>query len=214
MSLSNNIHLTGTISEVGNHNSISLTYSILIGSYSVTSATLPNTSFSQILPLSSSVNGTSSINILSPRTNSTQTWTLSTNDSSGSTASSTASLSLVYPYFYGVSSTATSSASGVNTVIGNITKLITTQRNLVTPLSGLNVCVYFAYPSFYPNLSAILNQSGSNIISNFTQYTINIGSPTGYWEYTSYTVYIYTGTGSNPTTTNVSPFTVYYQFNY
>lgn len=207
------LSLVNDIVEVGNTTTI-MTYSIVLTEEThLISATMPNTSLFINLPLLRSTAGTVSNNVLFPNTTNTQIWTLTTTDNTLSTITNTASLTMIYPYFYGVSSTATSSASGINSIIGDLTKnTIQEQQNFVVPLSGSNVCIYFLYDSSYGDLNYILDGNQNDITSNFTLYTLNIGSPNGYWVQAEYNVYVYTGTGSTPILTNVSPFTVYYQF--
>ena len=111
------------------------------------------------------------------------------------TATTSASMNLVYPYFWGVSPTNAINASQVNAILGTLTKSPTTKSNKEATLSGVGY-IYFAYPvasggPTYGALSNIYDENGATV-SSYT-YSIYSGpgltSPSSYWSNIPYYVY-------------------------
>jgi len=169
--------------------------------YNITNKSIPITSVlaspgGSLPPTTTRLSGTSSISIPS----STQLYTLTVSDGTG-TVSSTASLTYVYPYFYGV--TSNSINFGSNGVLSSLNKVISEKSDISVTLTGTSSHIYFLYPNSYGDLtSAIDNITGWNYISSFSKIHsgISLTSSSPYWS-ASYSVYSYTA-GSGVTTVN------------
>jgi|694.fasta_scaffold76744_2 hypothetical protein len=159
--------------------------------------------------------------------NKTITRTLSVIDNKPTTATSSSQFQVVIPWFYGISTTAVSSASGINAILGGQTfqlnKLTALLKSapqsgevVTTTLTSLNLpsgkgCIYFGYPSTYPQLTEIKDDNDFDITTSFTEYTVTgINSPLSRWNNISFRFYIYTqvpsGTPSLTTVPNLSQF--------
>jgi len=107
-------------------------------------------------------------------------------DGSGvpNTVSVTASLNLIYPFFWGVSATNATNSAGVTSILGSLTKSVTNKSTKNPSLSGTGY-IYFIYPTSYGILSAtgISDENGFNVTSSFTQsiYSSGVISPSGHW---------------------------------
>lgn len=111
------------------------------------------------------------------------------------TVTASAPMSLVYPYFWGVSPVDATNASQVNAILGSLTKSPTVKSNKEATLSGIGY-IYFAYPvasggPVYGTLSNIYDENGATV-SSYT-YSIYSGpgltSPNSYWSNIPYYVY-------------------------
>ena len=153
------------------------------------------------------------------------TFTLSVRDQVG-TYSTGVTVNTAYPIFYGTSTTATSSQAGINSILGSLNKIVTTNPNQTVTLSGNGVCLYYLVPTIY-NLSGSMSSlyTGSSASfdlksvfrGNGTPFVLSLSSPSsGYWVGVSYSCYIYSPLGT-PTTTTVGSTPLYtgnYQFNF
>lgn len=133
------------------------------------------------------------------------TYLLSVTDGTA-TSSTTAQLKYVYPYFYGVPSSALNFTNPINTL--GLTKIIQEKSNNSVLLSGTNVKIYFAYPSSYGNLTSIVDTSTNyEYISSFTKTTITVNSSSPLWSSSqSYNLYTYTAGGGLTTVNSVFTF--------
>ena len=125
---------------------------------------------------------------------------LFTGSGTSSTATSSVTLDLVYPFFYGITtsnvSTSITAATAINsTVIPYINKLVETKSDKSLSISGTGY-IYIMYPSVYGTFSQILDQNGFDITSSFTRVYSPLTptdplltSPSAYWSNVSYTVY-------------------------
>ena len=175
--------------EHGSNPGVTLYWDIQKYSNNVTYANLPNSSFVPTYPYTITTAGTA---IATYFINTSQTWTFTVDDvlSGGShsgTSSATATLTAIYPYFYGLN--ANPALSGV-TLYNNLIKLIQAQQNSVINLGG-NGYVYFAYPASYPNLTQILDNNGYDVTTAFTHSTVSVNSSglASNWSSISYKVY-------------------------
>lgn len=113
----------------------------------------------------------------------------------------TASLQYIYPCFYSVSANSIDfSQAGV---LSSLNKLTFPKQDINVSLVGDNSYVYFLYPSYYGNLTAIVDSiTGWNFLSSFTK--IYSGAPltniSPSWS-TTYNIYSYTS-GYGKTTVN------------
>lgn len=128
-------------------------------------------------------------------------YVFSVSDSGGSngniptTSTDSASITLVYPYFWGVSPIDANNPSQINSILGSLNKSVTTLSNKEVILSGTGY-IYFIYPlasggPTYGLLSSILDENGATV-SSYT-YSIYSGpgltSPNSYWSNIPYYVY-------------------------
>ena len=177
----------------------------------------PYPTLSIILYLNS-FNGTSSVNFTNNSTvfssaYATNTFTMSIQDTNGTYTTSSTTVNVVLPWYWGTSNTgSTTSLSSIlsrtaSTIYADLlTPLLTNpatqstiQNNKSLPFTGQNKYVYFGYPSSFPYLEQILDGNGFDITGSFKTYSINLYSPnSGYWINKPYTFYIYSGP-SGPT---------------
>lgn len=166
--------------------------------YMIPSIYPPITNNSQV-----SVSGTVSGVVITPITSATSSFTLTVSDGTQSN-SSTATVTGVYPYFYGFSNLTTMTTNG----LASLTKAIEPKDDKDIDVTG-NGNFYFIYDSNYPVLSNIYNEFGNTISSSFSSPTIlTLSSPTGLWASKQFRVYQYNGVPQ------IGPPSVNYQFKY
>jgi hypothetical protein len=79
-------------------------------------------------------------------------------------SSNTRTISFIYPYLYGMSTTAGLSGTSL---YNTFTKQVVTSGNKTVSLIGNATYIYFAYPTSYPALTSILDPNSFEVISNF-----------------------------------------------
>ena len=79
-------------------------------------------------------------------------------------SSNTIQASFIYPYLWGMSSTAGLTGNGLYTTF---TRQVVTQGNKTVSLVGNVVYIYFCYPATYPDLTSILDPNLFEIINSF-----------------------------------------------
>lgn len=193
--------------EVGSTPLIKLGYTInkkslptqtSIFSYMIPSSYPPITTNGQV-----SVSGTVNGVVITPITSATTSFTITVNDGTQSNSSS-ATVTGIYPYFYGFSSLTTMTTAG----LAALTKLVEPQGIKNIDVIG-NGNLYFIYDSNYPLLSAIYNEFGNTISGSFSSPTIlTLSSPTGLWASKQFRVYQYNGVPQ------IGPPSINYQFKY
>ena len=193
--------------EVGSTPLIKLGYTInkkslptqtSIFSYMIPSSYPPITTNGQV-----SVSGTVNGVVITPITSATTSFTITVNDGTQSNSSS-ATVTGIYPYFYGFSSLTTMTTAG----LAALTKLVEPQGTKNIDVIG-NGNLYFIYDSNYPLLSAIYNEFGNTISGSFSSPTIlTLSSPTGLWASKQFRVYQYNGVPQ------IGPPSINYQFKY
>ena len=150
-----------------------------------------------------SVSGTVNGVVITPITSATASFTITVNDGTQSNSSS-ATVTGIYPYFYGFSSLTTMTTAGLVA----LTKLVEPQGIKNIDVIG-NGNLYFIYDSNYPLLSAIYNEFGNTISGSFSSPTIlTLSSPTGLWASKQFRVYQYNGVPQ------IGPPSINYQFKY
>jgi hypothetical protein len=166
---------------------------------------------------------TGTTSFVSPGINSVLSFTLSARDSSG-TYSVRTTVTPVYPIFYGTTTVATNSQSGVQSILGTFSKILSSNPNQTVVLGGNGVCIYYLVPRIY-NLSGSMSgfYEGSsasffdlkNVFrGNATPFTMSLTSPSSLWSNIVYNCYIYSPLG-NATTTTIGTEPLYsatYQF--
>lgn len=193
--------------EVGSNPLIKLGYTInkrslptqaSVFSYMIPSSYAPIINDGQV-----SVSGTVSGVIITPIISATTSFTLTVNDGTQSNSAS-ATVTGIYPYFYGFSSLTTMTTAG----LVSLTKLVEPKSNKNVDIVG-NGNFYFIYDSNYPALSDIYNEFGDTISASFSSPTIlTLSSPTGLWASKQFRVYQYNGVPQ------IGPPSVNYQFEY
>jgi hypothetical protein len=167
-----------------------------------------------------------SFNIFLPSTsvNSSVSNTLKITDANNTEVEDSGSFNIVLPWYYGVSTTVTNTVAGINNLLGTTTPVANkltavlktsasaTTVTLTTVGLGGQGCVYFGYPSIYPDLKSITDGNLFEYLNvsspDYAKYTLTgIKSPLGRWgsnnENREYKFYIFTqGTGT-PTTTTI-----------
>lgn len=128
------------------------------------------------------------------------------NNSIVSTATSSVSINLVYPYFWGVNSINATNPSQVNALLGNLKKSVVGKSDKTPAFSGTGY-IYFVYPvasggDTYGHLSSIQDENGATVSLSSYTYSIysspGLTSPNSYWSNVSYYVYkIGSPTGSS-----------------
>jgi len=193
--------------EVGSTPLVKLGYTITkrslptqtsIFSYMIPSNYAPITNDGQV-----TVTGTVSGVVITPVISATTSFTLTVSDGTQSN-SAVATVTGIYPYFYGFSSLSTMTTAG----LASLTKSVESKgdKNIDVVGSGN---FYFIYDSNYPLLSSIKNEFGNTISSSFSSPTIlTLSSPTGLWASKQFRVYQYNGVSQ------IGPPSVNYQFKY
>lgn len=177
--------------EVGTYPNILLSYEIT----KRTNATKP-TKLINMLPSTypaitsagqTVVSGSARGVVVTPLMATTSVFTIKADDGTKSTIA-TASITGIYPYFYGfTSSTVLNLAS-----LSSMSKSVEPKGDKTYDLTGSGT-LFFAYDSDYGPLSQILDPSNTNIISSFSYSVSMLSSPTGLWASKEYIVYRMTG---------------------
>lgn len=173
--------------EVGTYPNISVKYSIT----KRTENTLPTKLINMIpstypkitTPGQYTVYGNSKGIMVEPVTATTSIFTIKVNDGT-STNSATTSVSGIYPYFYGFTSSNTLTVAALSTM----TKLVEPKADKTYDLTG-NGNFFFAYDADYGPLSSIYDNFNTNIFATFSVSTKILSSPTGLWTSKEYLVY-------------------------
>ena len=146
--------------------------------------------------------GTSSGVIISPVLATSSYFTIVVNDGTQSN-SATASVTGIYPYFYGFSTLDVMNNAGLSSLI----KLVEPREDKYLDITG-NGNLYFIHDSNYGKLSNIYDENGDNKMSHFDQTVLTLSSPSGYWASKVFNVYQWNGAGQ------FGPPSVNYHFEY
>jgi len=193
--------------EVGTSPLVKLNYIITKRTYPTNITSLSNMVPSSYPGISSGgsvvVSGTASGIVISPVSNTTTYFAVTVGDGIQSNTS-TASVSGIYPYFYGFSSLSTMTTAGLS----SLTKLVSPLGDKTVDITGSGN-LYFIYDSTYPNLDQVIDNSSATIGGSFSTPTLTIlSSPSGLWASKQFKVYKWTGIPQ------VGPPSVNYQFKY
>lgn len=145
-----------------------------------------------------------------------QTFTLSVKDNIGATVSASVNINAIYPIFYGVSTTASSTASIVQSLLGSFNKIVSNNPNQTLPYNGNGICFYYCVPASY-NTGASMSSFVDSNAPGFNQYsvfrgngrafTMSLYSPSSLWSPIMYNCYIYSPSGvPNTTTIGIPPY--------
>ena len=193
--------------EVGTSPLVKLNYIINKRTYPTNITSLSNMVPSSYPGISSGgsvvVSGTASGVIISPVSNTTTYFAVTVGDGIQSNTS-TASVSGIYPYFYGFSSLSTMTTAGLS----SLTKLVSPLGDKTVDITGSGN-LYFIYDSTYPNLDQVIDNSSATIGGSFSMPIPTIlSSPSGLWASKQFKVYKWSGIPQ------VGPPSVNYQFKY
>ncbi len=175
--------------------------------------------------ISANVKPSFNINLPANVNNSSFSTTMTIVDGNGTSVESTAGFSIVLPWYYGTSDTLTTTKDGLNGILGiqtpqlnKLTSILKTSASSTTVtlttvgLSSNRGCIYFGYPSSYPDLTSIKDANDFEVLNvgspDFTKYTVTgIVSPLNRWgggnESRAYKFYIYTRSTGSPQTTGI-----------
>lgn len=209
---------TTTVYEVGTSNSITLAgattnpgSATLSGG--VLTRTIPasatvtsfgtSTSYSQGITFAPTQGGSATYTQLTYSFQATQDW--SGAGESGTASSTTRTMQGVYPVFYGMASTDTTTVKGA--IYSTLTKSVVTEGSKTYSFTGSGL-IYYAFPATWSdtNLSSITDPNGFDVTASFTRTTASVSSSglTNDYSSVSYIVY-YLNTGT--TTTSSSSYT-------
>lgn len=157
-----------------------------------TSPTLPTTLqnmipgvYPPITPIGEQLVVGSSLGIvISPITSTATEFKITATDGTQS-ASASAYLTGVYPYFWGWSNLQTMT----NTGLSSLTKEISFQEDKILDLFGSGNYFYYIYDGDWGTLSVIYDNVGVTCSASFSQTTALFSSPTGLWAGKNYIVY-------------------------
>ena len=173
--------------EVGTYPNIGINYSIT----KRTSNTLP-TKLTNMIPSTypkittpgqTTVSGVARGVMIQPVTATTSTFTIKVNDGNYSNSASV-SVSGIYPYFYGFTSSNTLTVAALS----SMTKIVEPKGDKTFDITGSGN-FFFAYDSSYGPLASIYDDLNLNIFASFSATTKILSSPSGLWTSREYLVY-------------------------
>lgn len=173
--------------EVGTYNNITLNYSITKRSEDTLPTRLinmiPNIYPGIANPTQYTISGTAKGVMIEPVGATTSNFTIKVNDGISTNSAST-SVTGIYPYFYGFTSSSILTVSGLS----SMTKVVEPKGDKTYDLVGSGN-FFFAYDADYGPLTNIYNDLNINILGSFSNSTKILSSPTGLWSSKKYLVY-------------------------
>ena len=154
-------------------------------------------------------------------------YNISMSDTYPSYISSTSSLKVVIPWYYGTTTYSATSSVGLNNIntllgtssipsLGKLTPLftdpvlsVTSSYNKSLQLSTAGLVstlpnqgyIYFGYPSDFPDLQSIQDPNGFTMTPSFKKFDVTlVQSPNGYWFNKEYKFYIFVGSATGSST--------------
>lgn len=178
--------------EVGTYPIVNLSYSITKRTKNTLPTSLTNqipNSYPAINTTSNSyVTGISNGVVITPIEKDTTVFTITVSDGT-ITNSASASVSGVYPYFYGFTSSNTMTTYGLS----NLNKTINVKDSGTIDIYEAGVLAsdnfYFIYDYDYGYLSSIKDHNNDDIIIYFSSSVITLSSPSGLWASKQFIVY-------------------------
>ena len=186
------LYNTDQFFEVGTYPNVRLTYSITKRTENTLPTALTNmipNSYPEITTYSNSyVTGIAKGVVIEPIEKDTTVFTIKVSDGAMANSAS-ASVTGIYPYFYGFTSSTTMNTYGLETLNKKINIKNSESYDIYQAgvLSTDNF--YFMYDFDYGYLTSILDYSGINITNFFTNSVINLSSPSGLWASKKFIVY-------------------------
>lgn len=173
--------------EVGTYPDIKVNYSIT----KKTKPTLPTKLINMIpgtyAPITTNeqttISGVARGVIISPVTATMSTFTIKVNDGTSNNSAS-ATVTGIYPYFYGFTSSNTLTVAALQ----SMTKVVEPKGDKTFDLVG-GGNFFFAYDADYGLLSSIFDNDNINIFATFSTSTKILSSPTGLWTSKEYRIY-------------------------
>lgn len=173
--------------EVGTYPTISLSYTITKRSKSSKPTKLinmiPSTYPAINDPGQITVEGSARGVVVTPLMATVSTFTIKASDGANSTMA-TASVSGVYPYFYGFTSSNTLTLAALSFM----DKAVEPKGDKTYDFTGSGN-LFFAYDYDYGPLTQILNPDNANIIGSFSASVRMLSSPSGLWASKQYRIY-------------------------
>ena len=178
--------------EIGTYPTIKLNYSITKRTNNTLPTALTNmipNSYPAITTTSNSlVSGIANGVVITPIEKNTTVFTIKVSDGISS-SSATSSVSGVYPYFYGF----TSSNSITTYGLSNLNKIINAKESSTIDIYKAGVSTtdtfYFIYDYDYGYLNSIKDHNNTNITTYFSSSIITLSSPNGLWASKQFIVY-------------------------
>ena len=161
-------------------------------------STLPAVTSSGQITVSGDARGV----VITPLMATVSTFTIKASDGENANSASV-SVSGVYPYFYGFTSSTVLNIAA----LAFMQKSVEEKGNKSYDITGSGN-FFFAYDADYGPLSQILDPSNANIISSFSTSIRTLSSPTGLWASKQYRVYQLNGMAQ------VGPPSENYEFKY
>ena len=155
--------------ELGNAPNITLNMVLAKGRDDVISSTITSdstldTAYQLILDLAAlNAGGPSGRSVIEAAVIATTTYTVDIKDAIPITDIASATVTFVYPFFYG------SSIGTSITFYSALTKLIEIQEDKTVPFDADVEYFWFGYPDIYPDLTSIKDQNGFEVISAFVK---------------------------------------------
>lgn len=179
--------------EVGTYPQIRLNYSITKRSKGTLPTLLVNMIPSSYPAISTyehrTVEGTADGVIISPVSATSSVFTVKVNDGD-QTNTASVSVTGVYPYFYGFTSSSTIKTYSLN----SLDKLVEPKGDKTLGISGTGN-FYFLYDAAYGALSEIRDSYNNNIIASFSSSNAILSSPTGLWTARQFIIYKWADAG-------------------
>jgi len=177
--------------EVGTYPLVSLSYTITKRSEPTKPTKLINMIPSTYPPITdigqTIITGQARGAVITPLMATSSLFTIKVTDGEGYNMA-TASVTGIYPYFYGFTSSTVLNLAALSTM----SKAVEPKGNKSYDVTGSGN-LFFAYDYDYGPLSQILDPDNNNIISSFTQTVKILSSPTGLWASKQYIVYQMSG---------------------
>ncbi len=188
---SSNIALTYTLTKRSS-DIISSTIYMQQGNGAIVSVTGPTLSGAGFTSNTYPYSYTFSASIVQYNSGNVFTFSVAASDGTQSYTSSSP-VNFVYPYFYGFSSTL-ATAFNINTVVGELDKIVDIFDDQIVPLRGTGY-LYYCYPSNYGELSYIYDQNGyilyqgGSASTSWTYSNWSVSSPSAKWGGVQYRIY-------------------------
>jgi hypothetical protein len=206
--------------EVGTYPNVRLSYSITKRSENTLPTALTNmipNSYPAITTYSNSyVTGIAKGIVIEPIENDTTIFTIKVSD--GITVNSaSASVTGIYPYFYGFTASNIMNTYGLETLNKKINIKVDETYDIYQSGVSSTDTFYFVYDFDYGDLSSILDDSDNNITSFFTKSVVTLSSPSGLWASKKFIVYKSTNIANDYLVTNAyvnNKGTMIFKFNF
>lgn len=177
------------VAEVGTFPNPVIEYTIVKKTFPTITTVLGNMNPSFYPPIDGvpykTIIGNADAIVISPITETTQTYTITVSDSTQQQDTDQVFLKGVYPFFYGVDDTI-NITNVTNSSLSVLDKLLEDKTNKSLNFLGSGK-LYFLYPKQYGELTSITDSNGNNL--DYDKIDIIYSSPEGYWASKEYTLY-------------------------